>query len=393
MDGGLLGYFGAIEQNRIQHQAEVEQSIETITSSDLGISKVDSGAADGQNTIDQLRNQIIVLNEEKERIENEKMQIEDQLKKKNNRLKEALWIMNGMHDEISTFTPECLDRCEENSKGEGSTSTVQFHHVISLVQSYCRQFEQLELRLAVDNERQLLHVEEADLSETISDLQYRLFAADQRQTAYEKERVEYERSLKRLKDSEMLAITELFAADQRQTAYEKERAEYERCIKRLKDSEMLAISEISDLKDQISRILEREAKGNEQIKSMHSTIVELKAQLLSKSSQLNQLTEALEDSLSANVHHAEMLANVKNNFIEKVENARFKEWMKSFISVFKMIKSRECNDLRLEVLKKEREVKELKLELAQLKVVCDINRQAHSSQTSACDIEVKSYQV
>ncbi|VDK46763.1 unnamed protein product, partial [Cylicostephanus goldi] len=283
--------------------------------------QLDSDLADGQYTITQLRSRIKALDDDNKRLEDEKDQIENRLERKSRFLEEALMIMNCLHREISALKLQYCDLDEEDVCEEESVLSSHFLHLMALVEAYCRQFEQLELRTA-DSE-QTLHGQDADLSETISELQYRLFAADQKQATYEKER-----------------------------------QNYEKCIKRLKESNVSALNEVGQLKNQIMHFLEKESKSEEQMEALNANIAELKNQLVTKSDQVNHLTEALKDSLTANVNHAEMLANVKNRFVEKLENAKFRE----------ALQTRKCDEIHKKLLKKEDELKELEHKLANYKV-------------------------
>ncbi|CAJ0600622.1 unnamed protein product [Cylicocyclus nassatus] len=318
-------YIGVGEHEIKDHQLELEESIDNF-STELQYKELDSDLADGQYTITQLRCRIKALDDDNKRLEVEKEQIENRLERKTKFLKEALMIMNCLNHEVSALKSQYCDLVEENISEEESALNPHFLHLMALVEAYCRQFEQLELRTN-DNEH-TLHGQDADLAETISDLQYRLFAADQRQAAYEKER-----------------------------------QEYEVCIKRLKDTNVAALNEVAQLKEQILHFLEKESKSKEQMEALSADIDELKNQLITKSDQVNHLTEALKDSLSANVNHAEMLANVRNKFVEKLESAKFRE----------ALQSRKCDEIHMKLLKKEDELKELQYRLTNYKAAVKNN--------------------
>ncbi|RCN27699.1 hypothetical protein ANCCAN_26566 [Ancylostoma caninum] len=133
------------------------------------------------------------------------------MERKSEVLRETLLVVDGMRDEVAALATKFMD--DGGSEGEFYASELHDHllHVMSVVESYCRQFEHLELRLTVDDDRQRqdIHIQDADVTETINDLQYRLFAADQRQVAYEKEKRELVCRLEQLQDSEQSALSEV----------------------------------------------------------------------------------------------------------------------------------------------------------------------------------------
>lgn len=89
-------------------------------------------------------------------------------------LREALLIVDGMRDEVAELTTKCTGDRQGDAEIYASELYSHLLHVMSVVESYCRQFERLELRLAVDDDRKRRDIQDADLTETISDLQYRV---------------------------------------------------------------------------------------------------------------------------------------------------------------------------------------------------------------------------
>ncbi|KAK6042555.1 hypothetical protein COOONC_19940 [Cooperia oncophora] len=74
----------------------------------------------------------------------------------------------------------------------------QFSRVTMIIEAYGRQFEQLEMRMAIEDKRQRHSVLDVDVTETIKDLEYRLFAANQKLAVCEKERAEWKDIIERM---------------------------------------------------------------------------------------------------------------------------------------------------------------------------------------------------
>ncbi|ETN82962.1 hypothetical protein NECAME_07616 [Necator americanus] len=217
--------------------------------------------ADGQRTIEDLRDQLVILTEDKDRLENEKIQIGDIMERKTEVLREALLIMDGMHDEVSSLTRSYLEEREQNDGVNGGDNPDPYSdllHVMSIVETYCRQFENLELRLAVDDHEMCKNIRGTDLTETVNDLQYRLFAADQKRAAFEKER-----------------------------------REMEHCMRQLQKSESEAKSENVLLKEKTSHLQEECAQLKEETENLRSSVLELKQEVTSKSYKISEISEAV----------------------------------------------------------------------------------------------------
>ncbi|EYC14520.1 hypothetical protein Y032_0040g254 [Ancylostoma ceylanicum] len=247
------------------YESAVEQHLTKISSAEVRIAELESDKAEAQQTIEDLQDHIAALSSEKKRIEYERIEIGKEMDRRSEVLKEALLIMDGMREEVAALTTKFIG--DRGSEVESFASDLHdhLHHVLSVVESCCRQFEHLELRLAIYDDRRRRDIEDADPTETINDLQYRLFAADQRQAAYEKEKRELVRHLEHLQDSEQTVI-----------------------------------SENVKLKEQVTQMLEEGVKREGETEKMRDIISDLQAKMLSKSNQLSQITEAVRIALCCN---------------------------------------------------------------------------------------------
>ncbi|EYC14524.1 hypothetical protein Y032_0040g256 [Ancylostoma ceylanicum] len=81
----------------------------------------------------------------------------------------------------------------------------------------------------------------------------------------------------------------------------------------------------------------------------------------------------LEESMLANVRHAEVLSNVEDNFIAEVETLKNRE----------RFSARQCEELRLEVLKKEEQLKLLQNQVSELKLALEFSDRSDDSQTES----------
>ncbi|PIO70815.1 hypothetical protein TELCIR_07316 [Teladorsagia circumcincta] len=233
-----------------RNQIEMEEQTVRLNSAQARIDELEKRLAEGEQQMCKKREELEYILSEKDKIDNEKEEVLDELDRKTESLKEARFIMDGLREEIAAFMTESGREIPMNMKDDEKRGEVyrQLSRVIMIVEAYGRQFEQLEMRLAVEEKRERQSVHDVDVTGTINDLQYRN----------------------------------------------------------------------SELTDEVNRWL-RELDGlREEKVNMQKMVSDYRAELESKSTQLERISKSLEDSQKNNTLHLQLINTLKEDYDNKI---------------------------------------------------------------------------
>ncbi|WKY07243.1 hypothetical protein Q1695_007016 [Nippostrongylus brasiliensis] len=276
---------------RVEHQQRAEnEHAETLQR----LEEIRTQNGEKELLVEKYRQELAALSSEKNAMNSERLEVLSELDRKRECLKEAMLIMDGMREEIFACIADSEQNLSEKLKesGEEERFNKQLSAVISIIKAYGHQYEQLEMRLAVEGKRPHDHVpvEEVDMRETISDLRYRLFAADQKLAIYEKERQEWKDALQRFEEREALA----------------------------KQKNLNMVNDVERWMKELDGI--REEKNG-----MQQLISEYRTELESKSLELAKLEKTFEDTRKDNELHIQLISSLKEEHENEIAALKKKE--------------------------------------------------------------------
>lgn len=273
---------------------------------------------EGEKLVSKYKRDLEALSSENGRLDSERIEAVSELERKKEGLKEAMMIMDGLREEIAACLTENSYRLPMKfaKAGKEADMNLKLSNVIEVIEAYGSQFEQLEMRLAIEDKRQRQRqpISEVDVTETIGDLRYRLFAASQKLSMYEKEREEWRDILLRFEEREAQAK-----------------------------------QKNSDLANDVERWLQELDELREEKMCMQDKIAEYHTELGTKAVQLDELAKSLDDSQRDNALHIQLISTLKEKYEREINDLRKKE-------VHYM---EEYEALRLLDIKKEKEVQVL----------------------------------
>ncbi|KAK5972498.1 hypothetical protein GCK32_011478 [Trichostrongylus colubriformis] len=189
------------------NQTEREEQANRFSSAQGRIHELERELCERERLLCKKREELEALLSEKDKIDNEREEAVNELDRKCESLKEAMFIVDGLREEIATFMTESGFQMPIELKGDETSRELcrQLSRVAMVVEAYGKQFDQLQMRIEVQDKRQCRTIREVDMTETINDLEYRLFAANQKLAVYEKEKLEWKDFVQRLEDREETA--------------------------------------------------------------------------------------------------------------------------------------------------------------------------------------------
>lgn len=133
---------------------------------------------EGEKLVSKYKRDLEALSSENGRLDGERIEAVSELERKKEGLKEAMMIMDGLREEIAACLTENSYRLPTKfgKAGKEADMNLKLSNVIEVIEAYGSQFEQLEMRLAIEDKRQRQRqpISEVDVTETISDLRYRV---------------------------------------------------------------------------------------------------------------------------------------------------------------------------------------------------------------------------
>ncbi|VDL79686.1 unnamed protein product [Nippostrongylus brasiliensis] len=270
---------------RVEHQQRAEnEHAETLQRLEEVVIRAENG--EKELLVEKYRQELAALSSEKNAMNSERLEVLSELDRKRECLKEAMLIMDGMREEIFACIADSEQNLSEKLKesGEEERFSKQLSAVISIIKAYGHQYEQLEMRLAIEGKRPHDHVpvEEVDMRETISDLRYR--KQSQVHNILQTMVLKYK----------MYFSSQLFAADQKLAIYEKERQEWKDALQRFEEREALAKQKNLNMVNDVERWMKELDGIREEKNGMQQLISEYRTELESKSLELAKLEKTMQ---------------------------------------------------------------------------------------------------
>ncbi|XGW27235.1 hypothetical protein V3C99_007666, partial [Haemonchus contortus] len=340
-----------------------EESIE-LNSAKARIDRLESESSEREQLLCKKNEELEEMLSEKKKIDLEREEAMNELERKAESLKEALFIMDGLREGITGVMAGSGSGMPTGIEEHGEEVQSQLSRITMVVQEYDRRFKHLETYLTEEDRQQRWPVYGVDLTETIKDLQYRLFAANQKIAAFEKERVDW-------KDS----------------------------MQQLEDREELAQQKNSELTNEVNKRL-RELDGlNEEKENMEKMISGYRSELESKSVQLENLTKSVEELRKDNTLLLQLIATSKEEYdkerklLKQQEDQHLME--NEQLRSLSIKKEEEMQILREKVSSLEKELKPSQEENAQLRLKISSLAEENENCKAAIDkrksVEIESY--
>ncbi|VDO23240.1 unnamed protein product [Haemonchus placei] len=265
--------------NRCENEKEKEEESIELGPAKARIDRLESELSEREQLLCKKNEELEDIMSEKKKIDLEREKAMNELERKTESLKEALFIMDGLREGITGVMAGSGSGMPTGIEEHGEEVHSQLSRIAMVVQEYDRRFKHLETYLTEEDRQQRWPVYGVDLTETIKDLQYRLFAANQKIAAFEKEKVDW-------KDS----------------------------MQQLEDREELAMQKNSELTNEVNNRL-RELDGlNEEKVNLEKTISCYRLELGSKSVQLEKMTKSVEELRKDNTSLLQLIATSKEEY-------------------------------------------------------------------------------
>nr|CDJ95208.1 viral A-type inclusion protein [Haemonchus contortus] len=350
-----------VKEKEEQNGEEKEEELIELNSARARIDRLESELSEREQLLCKKNEELEEMLSEKKKVDLEREEAMNELERKTESLKEALFIIDGLREGI---TEVMVGSDSGMPKGIEEEVHSQLSRITMVVQEYDRRFKHLETYLTEENRQQRWPVYGVDLTETIKDLQYRLFAANQKIAAFEKEKVDW-------KDS----------------------------MQQLEDREELAKQKNSELTNEMNNRL-RELDGlNEEKVNMEKTISGYRSEVESKSVQLENITKSVEELRKDNTLLLQLIATSKEEYDN--ERTLWKQQEDQHLMENEQLRSlsikkeEEMQILREKVSSLERELKPCQEENVQLRLKINSLAEENENYKVATDklksVEIESY--
>uniref|UniRef100_A0A7I4YQQ0 Uncharacterized protein n=1 Tax=Haemonchus contortus TaxID=6289 RepID=A0A7I4YQQ0_HAECO len=350
-----------VKEKEEQNGEEKEEELIELNSARARIDRLESELFEREQLLSKKNEELDDMLSEKKKVDLEREEAMNELERKTESLKEALFIMDGLREGI---TEVMVGSDSGMPKGIEEEVHSQLSRITMVVQEYDRRFKHLETYLTEEDRQQRWPAYGVDLTETIKDLQYRLFAANQKIAAYEKEKVDWKDSMQQLKNREELA--------------------------KHKNSELT--NEVNN------RLRELDGLKEEKVQ-LEKMISGYRSELESKSVQLENITKSVEELRKDNTLLLQLIATSKEEYDNERKLSKQQEdqhlMENEQLRSLSMKKEEEMRILREKISSFEKELKPCKEENVQLRLKVSSLAEENENYKVATDklksVEIESY--